>query len=113
MKKVQTWTGERLHLRLTADEINLYVNLRIWTTLRHRVPFLGYSRLLGGVEEPTSLHNFGMSIAYLLPAELVQFVHELGYDIVALGFSSAAQEGKRGKWLTKVVSRMTSLIHLT
>jgi len=79
----------RLHLRFIADEINLHVNVHIWTTLRHRVPSPDYNRLLDGgsslawgdvihvvdgVEEPTSLHNFGMSIAYLLPAEFLQFV---------------------------------------
>jgi len=43
-----------------------------------------------------------MRIAYLLLVDL-WFIHELRYDMVALGFSSAVWKGRRGKWITIAV----------
>jgi len=73
--------------------------------LRDRVPSPDCNRLLGDgsslawgdVEEPKSLHNLGVNIAYILPTEFLRSVHELGYDVVVLGLPLAVYEGKRGE----------------
>ena len=88
--------GPGLHLRLIADEVNLLVNFHIWTILY--VPSPVRDRLLGGgpglawgnvlvtVETiaPTSLSHLGVGFAYLMPAEFLWSVHELGYGFVTL-----------------------------
>jgi len=87
------------YLRPIADEINLLVNAHIRATLHDHVFSQNCDRLPGGgpslargdvlhvivdTGEPTGLHNFSMRITYLLSAESLRFVHQLGYDIVAL-----------------------------
>lgn len=103
----------RMHLRLIADKINLFINTHVWTTLRNRIPPPERDGLLGGgsspargdvlritgeMENPKSLHNFGVSVAHLLPTEFLRFVHELGYDVVALrlGVCGVREQGKDG-----------------
>ena len=54
--------------------------------------------------------GFGTSITYLLPAELLRSVHELGHNAVALGFELVGSDSNGGIGRTEAVSRMTSLI---
>ena len=76
-----------MHLRLIVGEINLRVNVHIgqhWTIVflpRTTTVFwvMGLAwgdviHVVDGVEEPKNLHNFGASIAYLLPAWILRFV---------------------------------------
>jgi len=112
MKKVRGQKGVP-YLRLIADEINLFVNTHVRTTLRDCVPsperdglLRGGSsltrgdviRVIGEIEDPTSLHNFGVSVAYLLPTEFLRFVCELRYDVVALGLGvcEVREQGRDG-----------------
>jgi len=36
----------------------------------------------GGVRRPTNHHNFDTGVAYILSAEILRFVRELGHDIL-------------------------------
>ena len=96
------WLKGGPYLRHITDEINLFVNPDVWTTLHNRVPPQGHDCRMGGdssfargdmtliekTEEPTGLRDFGMKVAYLLPAEQLWFVRELEHILVSLRFSS-------------------------
>ena len=98
MKRERPQKGEP-HLCLITDEIDLLVNVRAWATLHNRAHPTDYDRPPGGgssltrgevrlvtdaAHESTSLHDFGVSITYLRPAQSLRFICQFGYDVVAL-----------------------------
>ena len=98
MKRERPQKGE-LHLRLITDKIDLLVNVRAWATLHNRAHPTDYDRppgggssltggevrlVMGTAHLSTSLHDFGVSITYLRPAQSLRFICQFGYDVVAL-----------------------------